>query len=457
MRAITAASLIACASCGRIGFDELDTAGDVDLVFADQTAGGTKLRRFQHASASWAAAVPATPPTGANVLWSAPRISPVDGSELIAVASASGELDVVRGPDLAFASTLSLTVLPTATIDKRGFDLAFERTSGTAVLVYSDGSTTPKYRRLAAGETSWSAEASVPSAGASSTSWVELVSRPGTDELALVFSDEAGELWALTQTAGTWDAAPTMLESLLRTTTWQAFAAGYESLSGDLLVVWGHSEVGAMGTAWTSKPAGQATFTLPATIDPVLDAAGPIDVEPDPASDHIAIGLEEYTCGGGGCDDAWAAMWDGTQLVTQSDDVDTEIGNEGTAVDPNEYGGRPGSRPVAISWLGSTGTAVFVWGCATSPGMCTSGDLAWALWQGSWSVPLEFAPSPAVGDKATIELLDLGDSLLAVFTDVDGDLWAKQFDGTAWHDTEGGAALATTGALAAQPFGADVR
>ena len=478
MRARVAVVGIALSACGRVGFDLLAdgaidarpaalSAGDVRLIYDIEPTGGTVARTFDHASSTWSAAVTATPATTSDVVrWSVPRVSPIDGSELIAIASTNGAattLEIVRGPDGAFAPTVSISALPLATFDKRGFDLAYEAHGGTAVVAYTDGTPSPKVRRLSADGTTWSAEVAVPSSGGAPVSWIELESRAGTDELALVYADEAGILWALTETAGTWDAAPTQLETVLRTTNWQAFAAAYESLSGDLLVVWGHTTGGAMGTFWSTKLADQPVFST-GVMDPLLFGGGVFTVAPEAGTDRIVIGLDEYSCQGGGCDDVWGAVWDGVGM-TQQTDLDLAIGAANVSI-ADEYGSRAGSRPVGVSWLGTTGTAVLVWGCATyalpPPQQCDSTLVDSATWSpvGGWQW-VEFTTTPAVMDKSSIALVNLGDSVLAVFTDLGSNVWAKRavpnadpMSHVTWSDTEGGAALTTsTGVLVDQPFG----
>lgn len=133
---------------------------------------------------------------------------------------------------------------------RRNFDVAYENVSGRAIVAYSDFSTAViKYRVYDPATESWSSELNVSTTlTATSAAWIQLESRPGTDEIALIYSDRSSNLNAIVSTGCTasgctWAQEPSSLIAsslgFISTATYRkAFDAKYLS-DGRLLIVWG--------------------------------------------------------------------------------------------------------------------------------------------------------------------------------------------------------------------------
>ena len=83
------------------------------------------------------------------------------------------------------ATQLNLSGLVPAAAN-RGFDVAYEALSGTGMVVYSNGSITPRYRRWTG--SAWTAEAAINigAAAGSSIRWIRLVPSPDSNQILLL-------------------------------------------------------------------------------------------------------------------------------------------------------------------------------------------------------------------------------------------------------------------------------
>jgi hypothetical protein len=364
----------------------------------------------------------------AQVRW---LVSAVSGSEeFLAVASGSQGnmgLDVLRRVGANFATEVTVATQPDPA--KRGFDLAMEGSSGNALLVYADGSNRPRYReRTSAG---WSADRSVFGAapGSGTVKWVQLAASPRSDEITLLYADSGSNLFAAVWSGAAWTlASPSPLDTNLNTPDFQDFIGAYESVSGDLMVAWGTGP-DLLSLYWSAKPAGQTVFA-PRTNDRQLNKPGPMSIASEPGSDRIALAYVEHTCVDG-CDDFAAAIWNGTSL-TQQKTLNPDV--------VTLYGQRPGSMPVGVSWVGTTGEAIAVYAHGGS-------GVSWARFRNSsgWVLQSDAVTNPALPEKADFALLSIPSrgAVLVLVEDVSGALWGKLWQGTSWLDTEGGAPLAT--------------
>ena len=307
-----------------------------------------------------------------------------------------------------------VSAIASANAGQRGFDLEIEGVSGDALFVYSDDDENPRYRVFSNG--GWSADQDVfttpPSAG--TVLWIELVQRPGTDEIALVCLDDTETLSALVWTGSAWSDAgvPFVLGTqVAELRDSRCFDAAFESQSGDLLVAWGFNTVieetryGSRTTAgtWTT---GQHAST---------DAVGTVfRLAADPTSDRIAAAVGEGLAGA----DVAGMIWDGSDW----DDVAGDL----------VLGGPTGQIDLGVAWVGTTGEAVVILDRDAG-----AGTLQWARWRffaaGGWSNQADVSLS-GLGDLVSVELRGVPgqDALKAFFVDDQGDLFALDYDGSQW-------------------------
>lgn len=99
-------------------------------------------------------------------------------------------------------STVSTTA-PNGISLYRGFDVEYEQSSGDAIVVAGDGTADPNYHVW--NGTSWASgvDINIPTTGI--PYWIELASRPGSDELALITLDSNVDVYGLRWTGSAWD------------------------------------------------------------------------------------------------------------------------------------------------------------------------------------------------------------------------------------------------------------
>src|SRR5690242_12365455 len=136
----------------------------------------------------------------------------------------------------------------------------------------------------------------LPSPGVGKVLWVDLVSRPGSDEIALLYSDDSGNLTGVIWDGTQWG-QPRVLEISLNTTDFLAFGAAYESQSGDLLAFWGGPNAGGVmqqGCYYATKPAGSSTWTVSGQLPTPFLRPGQVKLASEAGSDRIALAYLEY-------------------------------------------------------------------------------------------------------------------------------------------------------------------
>src|SRR5688500_10344292 len=144
------------------------------------------------------------------------------------------------------------------------------------------------------------------------------------------------------------------------------------------------------------------------------------------------------------CDDFFAGVWTGSAWNVPGSPLDGDI--------QYSYAGRIGNAGDGVGWAaGGVAAATY---SQQRPG------LSWARFGPSWSSQPKAAVSPPVAEQTSFQVFSPPGSGIAlfVFGDVLGQLWAKVYTGSAWVNTEGGAALepmidSTLGV----PFGGYVR
>ncbi len=422
-------------------------SGDVLLYLGQGTSATPLVLTCDESTSTWSEPVPAVD-AGATIRWVAsPAL--LGSEELVAVLSddgSSSQLDLLRRATTSWAVDWTANGLEPAHANKRGFDIESESVSGDTLVVYGDATSIPKYRVRTG--TTWSAEAPVrSSAGSGTVRWAELVRRPGSDEITLLYTDAADDLTAVTWSGTAWS-EPTKLEDAVNTVEYLAFGGAYEALSGDLIVVWGHVVGDPFGFYWARKVAGSAAYM--ATVGPEaapLLRPGVVRMAGEPGTNQIALAYVELTCGGGTCDDFIGAIWDGeTNAWTQKQRIDDQV--------TSSYATHRGAIPVDVAWLGTSGRVVAVY-----PEV--GNGLDWASWTSAtgWDREGDFATTPALADqRVNVQALSLPgqDKAMFVVTDSNGDLFAKSITAAAgWVDV-GGSLESNLSNLTSTPFAAVV-
>ncbi|MBW2526647.1 MAG: hypothetical protein JRI23_20865 [Deltaproteobacteria bacterium] len=380
------------------GLTDVLQTGDVLLFYGSGDSDTPRMRTWTAASDSWSAPEMTTA-ASSRIRW---VVTPETLRWPVMLGVLSGEtttqLDLLRHDGSGWIVDWSVTDIDIANVNRRGFDIAYEDSSGDVMVVYSNDTGVPQYRTYESG--AWSAEQPVLSdQKAEEVRWVELAARPGTDELALLYNDGAFDLTAVIWDGQGWG-SKTVLETNLYETLWLSFAAAYETQSGDLVAFWARDESGALGFIWATRPAG-GTFTSPVIAPAPLLQPGPARLRPEPGTDRMALSYVEYTCGGQSCDDFIGAVWDGSGW-THATRIDPEINTP--------YHNYPGAIPVDVAWV--TGDEL----CSVYTELSTGLD--WAKWVsggGAWVLQADEATASGLGPRVNVQGLSVEGRSEALF------------------------------------------
>jgi hypothetical protein len=133
----------------------------------------------------------------------------------------------------------------------RSYDIAYEKASGRALLVYSRGTTSNEigYRTWTFG-TGWSSESTLNLPTSGIVYWVALATAPGTrsgtgddNEIALIYMDENADVYGYVWTGSSWSnmGQGSVWDSSAAIAAEECVAVAYEQQSGRAMFVWGDS------------------------------------------------------------------------------------------------------------------------------------------------------------------------------------------------------------------------
>lgn len=386
--------------------------------------------------------------TGASSLTRLLRTSPTKKEAVMGYLTATGTLQIMCFDGSTWSNDWNVTVGGSGTTKR--FDIAYETNSGDVIVLYSTNAATTNelaYRIKAGssgcGAGNWSGATNLdPVRTTGSVQWVKMASdRRSTQNLVTaIWADSNSDLSAMVWSGTAWGNEPAAvteasLEVVTAAQDVDDFAVEYESLSGDVMMVWARStgNNGTNGVYYRTCTGGTATCTWGAvTVTPTFkDDATNMDLTANPSTDEIA-----FASIGNAGSDLQMGYWSGTTWTNRAN-VDTASGTP-----------LAGTRLVANGWLknGTTTRIVTVYTDSAGTG------ISWYV-----SVPgsaptlqTDFAATPAMGyPKKWIDIqMDPAnpERLMTIISDVNNDLFAKQLTMTAtptftWSNSDGGAAL----------------
>ena len=433
---------------------------DARLYYSRDSGGVPRARSWDDSVSSWSASR-TTISANSIIKWSVNKITP-DGTddELVGVLSDTGsgtDLDLLHWDGSAWSVDWSSTAITQANANKRGFDLEFEAASGDALVVYSDNTSTPVYRTLSGG--SWSGETALPlnDGGGSNPDpnsgtvlWVELETRPGSNEIALAYADANADLVTIVWDGAQWvTASADTLETNVKrnpvtaTVSNRIFDLAYEESTGDLMAAWGRHTTD--GFWYSTKAAGSNTWSAAAQVSAAPTNGVPhyVDLASEPSGQRIAAGIFDM---GDGTERLGLATWTGSSWVNagEYDSQTWDVNDTGTG----DFAG-------AVGWVGTSGTAVAVY-----PDNQT-GTLDWARWTaaGGWAVQTDVTISgKGYTESVQIEPFSGQNKLMAILSDGNSDLYAAMYDGSTWTVTNSGVPLeALLSSVDSTPFSFVIR
>lgn len=374
------------------------------------------------------------------------RASPTKNELIAGYVNASGVLQVMCYNGTAWSNEWSVTVGGTGTT--RRFDIAYESNSGDVLVLYSTNTATTNelaYRTKAGntgcGTANWPAATNLDAVRTSGVvQWVKLAwdRRASSNLMTAVWADANSDLSARVWSGSAWGSEPTAaLETSLQVVTAaqdvENFDVEYESLSGDVMVVWGNSAGadGTNGVRYATCTGGTAACTWSAVTTPptFLDDATHIDLSANPNTDEMVFASIGKAGG-----DLQIGYWSGSAW-TNTANVDT------TATAPTA-----GAKFVSTGWLinGSTTRSIVVYYDATAT------NIGWYVGNaGVFTAQTDFTTAPVFGAQKQYDIqMDPfnKDRLMLIVSDANSDIFAKRLvmssTGTfTWTNADGSAAL----------------
>jgi hypothetical protein len=391
------------------------------------------------------------------------------------IAGSAGKLFVVRTNPLttkqeavaAYVSAGTLRVLCTdganwyeewtqtvgGTDNTRRFDVAFETNTGDVMVLYSRNVSDTNelgYRTkpgsAGCGSANWSSAQTLDPVRTSGVAhWVKMAPdrRADRNYIAAVWADANSDLSAMVWNGSAWENEPgsaleTSLEIISAAQDVESFAVETESLSGNIMVVWGNS-VGNDGTNGVRYATATFTGGTPAhtwnspVIPPTFaDDATDLDLAADPATNRMV-----FASIGDAGSDLQAGHWSGSSW-TSTANLDT------TCATPVA-----GTRLVAVAWIssGAATRSVIAYNDAAAT------NVGWYVGNGgTFSAQTDWSPSPAFANPQRYYDLKQDpvnrDRLILTVADSNSDLFAKRLTmnasaAFAWSNADGGAALET--------------
>jgi hypothetical protein len=381
------------------------------IVFSNNTT-APQTEAYTASTNTFGAA--ATTVTGTNgQTFFVDRAAPTRNEHVVGYMTTSGQLYVMRWNGTAWSNEWNVAVGGNG-IDGRRFDVAYENTSGRAVVVYSSNtSSTIAYRTW--NGTSWTAAATQTSArlsGVPNAIKLAVQTTSGSNTLAATIADTNNTLTTLVWSGSAWGSEPSSSHGTLAGTAGQndLWDHAYASQSGDLIVVFTTS---LPQQSYRTFSAG--TWSSVASINSGTQRSPPLQMfavaNPDPAVNRVLVGWNRSASA-----NVYARIWSGGTSL----DTLTTVGTNG--VQPNIE-----QKTIAGGWVrsGTTAAAVCFWS-STNNGTV---DYAYNV-GGTWTLSQTWTiggtqPGTKLWMDAQTDPQSNDTSMLA-FSDNASDLWSKR-------------------------------
>ncbi len=292
------------------GFDiEYEESSDKAVLVYIPNATSTDFAYRVWDGNTWSsAAVVSAPPTTGIVQWIELAQNPVGTSNEIALIMLDANIDVYGmvwdGNSWGNMGTGTVWDSSASTADRKAIDVAYEQTSGRAIFIWGDATSTDQYYRLWNGSVLTSATLlDIPTSGGV-VNWVRLASRPSSNEILYGAQDAASDLNTRMWSGSGWDTAgqhaehdPSMenVTSMGFDLVWET----YPSNSGKAWLMWGDG-ASVSKKQWTS---GAPTPWGSASVLTGGDDTSNIRLVSDTVSGNVYAGI--YEASTSATDDIW--------------------------------------------------------------------------------------------------------------------------------------------------------
>ena len=154
------------------------------------------------------------------------------------------EAQIWNGTTSSWSSTQLLNTLNDANGDRdtqslyRGFDIEYENSSGDLIVVTGDGTADPNYHVWNGSSWTGPTDINIPTTGR--PGYIELASKPGSDELAMILIDSNVDVYGMRWTGSAWDNMGTaaVWDATGAIATEKSIDVAYETTSWDIMFMW---------------------------------------------------------------------------------------------------------------------------------------------------------------------------------------------------------------------------
>jgi hypothetical protein len=335
---------------------------DAFVAYRDSTAtlNATKERTWTGTNTTWNSQSE-LPDAGSPVRWVRVAYCPLESrsyEKIVVTLSDDGYLDAYIWDGTTWTMTNDIASSGISANAYKCFDVAYEKTSGRALLVYSRGTTTNEigYKIWTYGS-GWGSEQLLDLPYTSGiVRWVSLASCPGTragpsddNEIALIYLDANVDVYGYTWNGSTWGnmGATAVWDATAAIATEECIAVAYAQTTGEAMFIWADS----VSTDFYYKTWNGAALSSNTLLDiPTAGAVGNwVTLKADPVSDDLLFMVVD------GGSDLNTAYWNGSEWTVHAEHDDT--------VDTNAQ------RPADFAWEPAGGKGLLVWG--TTAGQIT--------------------------------------------------------------------------------------
>lgn len=196
---------------------------------------------------------------GATINWTVTKASPIESEYVLATLGTDADVNVQVFRSGAWGNLQEVTASISNT-NMRGFDVAYEQSSGDAMVVTCDGDANPSYW-IWNGST-WTNGGAVGLSAGNTCGWIKLISDPTSDEIIAITRDTTGTGYESRVWDGSaWGNSATW--GSMSQTNHEGIAAAYEDSGGQAVVAVSNGTASSFSwRAWTGASWGAAAAAV---------------------------------------------------------------------------------------------------------------------------------------------------------------------------------------------------
>ncbi len=392
------------------------TATEAMLVYGEGTETEPRYREWN--GTSWSTE-DELQDVGAAIRWTVVKAAPTREEYIAVTVGTDADVNAQIFSTGAWGDLQEMTT-NMGSVNARGFDVAYETTSGDAIVAYCDGDADPSY--YVWNGSSWTSGGTINLASTNNCEWIQLASDPNGDEIIIMSRDTVGtgaasyetQVW----TGSAWGNSST--QGGARGAAYETMALEYEDGGGQALSISGDGNPARFeynswsGAAW----AGLATQGTP---DNLMWA----ELVQDDGSDNMVLCYIDESV------DVGIVRWTGSAWAGQ------------TTLDAT--GNDVGDRPISCSYESTTGRDGYIMAVYSDDTNVRYQTYNGTSWSGEASVS-------TITDSASVNTIRTGTGaiLAMLFDDVNDRLDFSTWNGSSWSTAQ---TLESDSSVGSSPFG----